>query len=242
MPAGTKRQLETAQKPVSTRRRAKKAKLATATQAQKDGIVSSNKDRRRAAKSSKRIDMSPLYEPDEEDEEQDTLEGEEDLEEEEEEEESRTEKETFMSKQALRHESEDEDEDQDSDNDDLNKDDELIGKGKKGYRKKVKKPSGKKGKVFANTDTMMSIIDQVAGREENRVQAKQAQMGKIRSKLSEKEQKQVAKDKAKKALIEKKIEEIKRKKSEKRKVAKQRAGTEQKGNVPSGKKSVSFRV
>lgn len=66
--------------------------------------------------------------------------------------------------------------------------------------------------------------------------------GKLKTKLSEKEQKQAAKDKAKKALIEKKIEEIKRKKSEKRKVAKQRAGVEQKGNVPSGKKSVSFRV
>ncbi|KAF9357741.1 hypothetical protein BGX34_009230 [Mortierella sp. NVP85] len=216
MPAGTKRQLETAQKPVSTRRRAKKAKLAAATQAQKDGLVSSNKDRRRAAKSSKNIEMSSLNESDEEDEGHDNIQGEEE-EEEEEEEESRTEKETLVSKQALRHESEDEDEDQDSDNDDLNKGDEVIGKGKKGYRKKVKKPSGKKGKVFANT-------------------------GKIRTKLSEKEQKQAAKDKAKKALIEKKIEEIKRKKAEKRKVAKQRAGTEQKGNVPSGKKSVSFRV
>lgn len=146
MPADTKRKFQTTEKSVSTRRRAKKAKLATA-QAQKTATTTpSHKDRRNAARSPKLIKRSSHGDGEDESEGED-----EDMDQDEDDEEGDHEAQneddtdrSSMSQQALRSEDEDEDEVED-------RDDEAIPKGKKGYRKKVKKPSGKKGKVFADT-------------------------------------------------------------------------------------------
>ncbi|KAF9941217.1 Insulinase (Peptidase M16) [Modicella reniformis] len=198
MPLETKRKFQTAEQPASTRRKAKKARLAT-VQAQKVASTPSRRDLRRAARTPKLIKASKpatsaaashgsKEQNDFNDEEdhfdrkaQEAQEDDDDIH-------------YNISEQAVGHD-DDEDEDQDEE---IQEEKESIGKGKKGYRKKVKKPSAKKGKVFADT-------------------------GKIKTRLSEKEQKQVEKEKAKKALIEDKIEEIKRRKSEKRKVAKHNA-------------------
>ncbi|KAG0316487.1 Insulinase (Peptidase M16), partial [Dissophora globulifera] len=120
----------------------------------------------------------------------------------------------------------DNDTDRDEEEDEVESEQEPAEKSTKGYRKKVKKPSGKKGKIFADTRAMLSIIAQVAGKEEERAQIKQTQMGKIKSKSSIKEQKQAEKEQARKKLIEQKIDEIKRRKTEKRKDAKNRAEKE----------------
>ncbi|KAF9103580.1 hypothetical protein BGX27_010510 [Mortierella sp. AM989] len=240
MPAETKRKFQTGQ-PVSTRRKAKKAKLAAA-QEQKVATTPSKKDLRKAARPSKPIKAAKpsvatkSYGSEDEDEDQE--EEEEDQYDDEEDEAQDLEEDTADNNGDLGSEDE---VDRDQDEEDEDEDQEPIGKGKKGYRKKVKKPSGKKGKIFADTDAMLSIIDQVAGKEEKRAMVKQAQMGKIKSKMSVKEQKVAEKEKAKKALIEKKIEEIKRKKTDKRKEAKHRAvEQETKASAAAGRKSVSF--
>ncbi|ORZ07984.1 hypothetical protein BCR41DRAFT_359739 [Lobosporangium transversale] len=160
MPAESKRKFQTGQ-PVSTRRRAKKARHAAA-QIQNNIATPSKKDQRIFAKSLK---QTKLYQSDDEEEENDNNDkghqisgsesvGNDDMEEEEEEEEE--------------------------------KEEELVGKGKKGYREKIKKPSGKKGKVFADTITMLSIIDQVVGKEEERAQIKIENMASIKAYLSRK--------------------------------------------------------
>ncbi|KAG0214047.1 hypothetical protein BGX28_002913 [Mortierella sp. GBA30] len=234
MPAETKRKFQTGQ-PVSTRRRAKKQKLA-AVQAERDAITPSKKAQRKASKPAKPVKAPKPSEGAEDSEDDDIRENDD----EEEEEDHDSQENGGDDDEQVTRTQDDDDEDQEEDDEEVQ---EPIGKGKKGYRKKVKKPSGKKGKVFADTNAMLSIIDQVAGKEEERSQIKQAQMGKIKSKLSAKEQKQADKEKAKKALIDKKIEEIKRKKTEKRKEAKHRAAEQEaKADASSGKRSVSFQL
>jgi len=140
MPADNKRKFQTGQ-PVSTRRRAKKVKLAAA-QAERNAVTPSKKAQRKAARPPKPV-REKKAESDDDDEE---LEEEEEEDEEEEgdqeqDDEDGEESAPQSSSSYLAQDSEDEDE----------SDDEPIGKGKKGYKKKVKKPSGKKGKVFADT-------------------------------------------------------------------------------------------
>ncbi|KAF9937568.1 hypothetical protein BGZ67_001079 [Mortierella alpina] len=233
MPAETKRKFQTGQ-PVSTRRRAKKQKLAVA-QAERDAVTPSKKAQRKANRPPKPVKARKPTESAQESDEDDIREdSDEDEDQEDEEEEA-----------IVAHSKADQASDDDEDEHDDESDEEQvpIGRGKKGYKSKVKKPSGKKGKVFADTNAMLSIIDQVAGKEEQRAQVKQANMGKIKSKQSAKEQKQTDKEKAKKALIEQKIEEIKRKKTDKRKEAKHRAvEQEAKASASSGKRSVSFQL
>ncbi|KAG0345811.1 hypothetical protein BG004_003018 [Podila humilis] len=251
MPAETKRKFQTGQ-PVSTRRRAKKAKLAAAI-AERSSVTPSKKAQRKAARPPKpikenKVDSEEDQDEDDEDENEDKDEdedgddGREDQDDEgqqyEDDEQGSNDDQSIHTPRSTAAEDSEDGKDQDDVSDE-----EAIGKGKKGYKKKIKKPSGKKGKVFADTNAMLSIIDLVAGKEEARAQVKQAQMGKIKSKLGAKEQKQAEKEKARKALIDKKIEEIKHKKTEKRKESKQRAVLEKaKAQASAGKRSVSFQV
>ncbi|KAG0225257.1 Insulinase (Peptidase M16) [Actinomortierella wolfii] len=108
-----------------------------------------------------------------------------------------------------------------------------VRRGGKGYRPKVKKPSGKKGKVFVDNSAMLSILDQVADKEEARIHNKQENMAKLMTKISEKEKQKTEKQKARKALIDKKIEELKKKKSQKRKENKQKAAEQEMKQISS---------
>lgn len=199
--------------PVSTRRKAKKARV-IAAQAERNAITPSKKAQRQAARPAKPVRKYTSDSDDEDqDGEQEQLSEDEDQEDEDEEEGVRT---SSSSHTRGQQDSDDEDEEEDD------SEDEVVGKGKKGFRKKVKKPSGKKGKVFADTvsscciwersllrwsawinwvfdcpqdavscqrhaidtllsfsywkNAMLSIIDQVAGKEEERAQKKNAQM------------------------------------------------------------------
>ncbi|KAF9978159.1 hypothetical protein BGZ73_003540 [Actinomortierella ambigua] len=133
-----------------------------------------------------------------------------------------------------------EDDDEDEDDEEPM---EPVRKGGKGYRKKVKKPSGKKGKVFVDSNVMLNILDQVAGKEEARIHTKQANMAKLMSKINAKEQQKSVKQQARKAVIDKKIEEIKKKKSLKRKENKQKAAEQEvKRTKDATRRTVSFAV
>lgn len=138
--------------PVSTRRKAKKARVAAA-QAERNASTPSKKAQRQAARPPKSVKPVRTYTSDsDEDQEQEQDEEDQDEEEDEEEEGVRT----SSSSSHTRGQQDSDDEDQDSDEDE-DSEDEVVGKGKKGYRKKVKKPSGKKGKVFADTVSLGTI-------------------------------------------------------------------------------------
>ncbi|KAG0046087.1 hypothetical protein BGZ83_008714 [Gryganskiella cystojenkinii] len=248
-----KRKFQTGQ-PVSTRRRAKKAKMAEARAVQQ-AVTPSKKQQRKAARPPKPVrvrkeeDVSDDEEEEEEDEEdEDEAEAQDQVEQDDDDEEEEETKESQGQRQQQRAQAiDDEDSDEESEP-------EPVGKGRKGYKPKVKKPSGKKGKVFADTSAMLSIIDQVAGKEEERAKIKQTNMasffwktvfyvGKIKSKHSDKEKKVQERENAKKALLNQKIEEIKKKKTEKRKESKHRAAEQEaKAQASTGKRSVSFQV
>lgn len=138
MPADNKRKLQTTGKPLSTRRKAKKAKLA-ATQEKSATTTPSHKDRRNAPRPSKRIKITRGSDEDEGEDADTDRDGDS---EEDHEPQNKDDTNRSIPQQSL---SSDDDEDDDE------IEDKVVTKGRTGYRKKVKKPSGKKGKVFADT-------------------------------------------------------------------------------------------
>ncbi|KAG0308166.1 hypothetical protein BGZ98_008756 [Dissophora globulifera] len=237
MPAETKRKFQTGQ-PVSTRRRAKKAKLA-AVESQRVATTPSKRDRRKSTRPSSHIMTEQGQERHSSGNHSSDKDGDETVSEYQQDQDDQGDVDALTG-QSWSSDA-DNDTDQDEEEDEVESEQEPAEKSTKGYRKKVKKPSGKKGKIFADTRAMLSIIAQVAGKEEERAQIKQTQMGKIKSKSSIKEQKQAEKEQARKRLIEQKIDEIKRRKTEKRKDAKNRAEKEAEAAASAApRKSVSF--
>ena len=145
MPAETKRKFQTGQ-PVSTRRRAKKQKLAVA-QAERDAVTPSKKAQRKASRPPKPVKARKPTESAQESDEDDIREDSDEDEDQEDQEEVAHSK----ADQAT-------DDDEEEEDDGSEEEQEPIGRGKKGYRGKVKKPSGKKGKVFADTVSPNSLL------------------------------------------------------------------------------------
>lgn len=141
MPAETKRKFQTGQ-PVSTRRRAKKQKLAVA-QAERDATTPSKKAQRKANRPPRPVKVRKPTESAQESDEDDIREDSDEDEDQEDEEEDQ------MAAHSKAEQATDDDDEEDED--ESEEEQVPIGRGKKGYKGKVKKPSGKKGKVFADT-------------------------------------------------------------------------------------------